>query len=390
MRLRMAIALAAGLLAVSAAQAQAVVTRVVSNTGTFCVKPSPNVPANQFTAIQPAVTASNANDRVVVCNGTYPEQVVIDNSGHSRDGIDVLANTVHGATILAPSTTLSSPEALVYINGTSNAHVRRFRIAGPGPGTGYSFWGVLVENQANKVAATVRDNIIADIREDSPGCPTCQPGTAVAVGRFLFPTAATGRANVIHNEIVRYNRFGVAVESTGSYAQVSTNTITGSGGAIDGPGSVGVSVQDRAGAYVSGNAISENRPAADPNGGYGIVVARTAVPSTYKGNTVFNNDIGIFLVSNGPDGELSNQLVAFNRVFSNGDLSTPAPDAGIVIEDVGPSSPAVGNKFNRNDARTNVGNDCEDDTSGTGTAGTGNTWTFNRGNDAFPSAICTP
>ena len=388
MRLRMLVALAVGLLAVSAAQAQAVVTRVVSNTGTFCIKPSPNVPANQFTAIQPAVTASNTNDRVVVCNGTYPEQVVIDNSGHSRDGIDVLANTVHGATIQAPST-LASPEAIVYINGTSNAHVRRFRIEGPGPG-GYSFFGVLVENQANKVAAIVRDNIIADIREDAPGCPACAPGNAVQVGRLVYPTEVPGRAYLIRNEIVRYNFRGVSVEETGSWAQVSLNTITGLGSVVDRSGPVGVSVSDRAGAYVNGNTISENRPPTDPFGGAGIVVARTAVPSTYKGNTVFHNDIGIELVSNGSGGELSNQLVQANRVFNNGDASTPAPDAGIVILDNAPTSLAVGNKFDRNDARTNVGNDCEDDTTGTGTAGTGNIWTFNRGNDSFPTAICTP
>src|SRR5204863_9058622 len=157
MRSRVMFLLAFGVVAVSAAPAQAVVTRVVSNSGTYCISPYPNVPANKFTTIQAAVTASNVNDRVVVCGGTYPEQVVIDNTGHSRDGIDVLANTIHGATIAAPSTTLSSPEAIVYISGTSNAHVRRFRIAGPGSGTGYSFFGVLVEHQANKVTATVRD-----------------------------------------------------------------------------------------------------------------------------------------------------------------------------------------------------------------------------------------
>jgi hypothetical protein len=46
------------------------------------------------------------------------------------------------------------------------------------------------------------------------------------------------------------------------------------------------------------------------------------------------------------------------------------------------------NWFNENDSRYNFELDCLDDTSGTGTAGTANTWTDNIGYDDFPDGIC--
>ncbi len=49
-----------------------------------------------------------------------------------------------------------------------------------------------------------------------------------------------------------------------------------------------------------------------------------------------------------------------------------------------------GNTFDCNGARSNGGADCRDDSMGSGTAGTANTWTFNRGIDASPPGICTP
>jgi hypothetical protein len=68
-----------------------------------------------------------------------------------------------------------------------------------------------------------------------------------------------------------------------------------------------------------------------------------------------------------------------NYVYAN---RTRLNGFGLVTEE------GFDNWFNENDSRYNFDLDCLDDTSGTGTAGTANTWTDNVGYDDFPDGIC--
>jgi nitrous oxidase accessory protein NosD len=49
-----------------------------------------------------------------------------------------------------------------------------------------------------------------------------------------------------------------------------------------------------------------------------------------------------------------------------------------------------GNTIHDNDFRGNHSSDCYDSTAGSGTPGTGNTWTDNLGDDSSPAGICAP
>jgi nitrous oxidase accessory protein NosD len=51
---------------------------------------------------------------------------------------------------------------------------------------------------------------------------------------------------------------------------------------------------------------------------------------------------------------------------------------------------ASGNSFHDNDFRGNLGVDCYDGSSGSGTASTANTWTNDLGNIQSPEGICIP
>src|SRR5690349_13445752 len=53
-------------------------------------------PTAQFTTVQAAVDAAGPGDDIVVCNGTYPEDVVISGD---KGGLRLRADVVHGATV---------------------------------------------------------------------------------------------------------------------------------------------------------------------------------------------------------------------------------------------------------------------------------------------------
>ncbi len=378
----LALPLAAAVFASAAGPALAAV-RTVDDDKVQC-------PSAQFTTIQSAVDAANPGDSIQVCNGLYREQVDI-----AKNNIDLLSKVVRGATISPPAGDLAEPRALVHITG-SNDKVRRFRIVGPGTGINESLrFGVLVDGQANKVGAQVLDNLIADIRDTQPAATST--GIGVKVGSFFNNVSSPGRAAVLRNEITRYQTAGVVVNETGSFATVGSNTIRGLGLITDSgnnappPAQTGIQIGYDAAADVNTNTVTENKYSGDSGeAGIGIDVIfnptakdpRGSTPSRVKGNKISNNDVGLLLY------DARNWLIETNVVQGNGDPSTAAPDGGISVGESGAPN-GNGNRLNRNDARGNAGLDCEDTTNGPGTAGTGNTWTRNRGSDASPAAICT-
>ncbi|HEX5911196.1 MAG TPA: hypothetical protein VFY44_11940 [Thermoleophilaceae bacterium] len=367
--------------------APAMATELVDNDKAQC-------PSAAHTTIQAGVDAASANEQVLVCNGVYREQVTID-----KDGIDLVSKVTRGATIKSPVTALSGPEALVHVDGGSNVKVRRFTIAGPGPGTVDSLrQGVLVENNnaAGVKEAQITDNLIQDIRDTEAAAN--EEGVGVRVGRAYANTS--GRASVLRNTIIRYQRGGVVVDGDGSFAAVATNTITGLGlltspvtpvpaqqGIQVGSGTAySASPRLEAAADINSNRISLNQySGGGGEASIGILVLgtdlakdpRSARVSRIQSNKVFKNDYGVYLL------DVENHLIRSNRVYENGDSGTAAPDGGMGAFETSPGA-GNNNRFDRNDARTNDGLDCEDGTSPL------NTWTGNRGVDDSPSTICAP
>lgn len=369
-------------LAVGAVPASA--TELVDNDKVQC-------PTATHTTIQAGVNAASPNEQVLVCNGVYREQVTIE--GPAKNGVDVLAQTIRGAVIRAPSTPLAAPQALVHVDNASGAKVRRFVIQGPGSGTVDTLRsGVLVENNADpgEQPAQVLTNLIQDIRDTEAAAN--ENGDGVRVGRDFAGTR--GRATVNGNEIVRYQKGGVVVDGDGSFAQVASNTIRGLGlntsPITPVPAQQGIQIGRNASATVTTNKITDNRfSGSGGEASFGILIFNTdrltptGAKSFYKGNQVSSNDIGVVLQ------DARNQNLETNRVVSNGDAGTAAPDGGIGVFETGPGL-GGGNILRSNEARTNEGLDCEDGTTGNGTHGTGNTWIGDRGVDDVPTTICTP
>jgi parallel beta-helix repeat protein len=407
-----------------------------SSPHTFFVDNTPlngDCPSASYPTIQAAVNASGPNDTVKVCPGTYPEQVRV--IGPNHDGLKLESLEPLQAIIQWPAVELS-PLALVYFNDVEGASIRGFTATGPFTFPGCSperHEGVLVDDAYD---IRITHNHITEIKNSNPALYGCQEGDAVSIGRRdLVPCTGTpGTARVEHNLIDEYQKNGVQVFNPGSSADVDHNEITGSRDPLVQViiASNGVVVICGAAADVDHNVISNNNYTPTPLSSGVIVAEAPPGSSSVDHNILFDNDYGIAV-------DTQNQLeVSHNDVFDHradgiylcGDMSFGCGPAtgnvvrsnkvednrgnGIALYDADANllksnhverngtpggdttdglrveSGSANNQIISNHMDDNVMHDCHDDSAGTGTAGTANTWRSNRGETENRPGLCRP
>src|SRR3954470_13046863 len=320
-------------------------------------------PNAQFTTVQSAVTAAAPGDRIKVCAGTYVEQVTIP---PGKDNLTLFSEGALQAVIKAPPV-MTDPKAIVRISGARNITLRHFTIAGPG-GTGCDSirYGVRVDEGGS---ALITDNHITEIHDTPLG--GCQNGVGVLIGRNF--EATTGVATVVHNLIDRYQKGGVVVDGRASgprsNAEVAFNEIVGVG-ATPVIAQNGIQVSRNAIANVHHNKVSRNNYGLPTFSSEAILLFEENPGTTVHHNDIFLNDDGIGLfTTNGT--EVSHNASAqndFDGVFADTDTS--------------------GNTISYNRAQQNHLFDCEDDSTGGGTAGTANFWIKHLGDTENRAGLC--
>jgi parallel beta-helix repeat protein len=382
-----------------------------------------------FATIQAAVTAASSGDHIKVCPGTYIEQVTIP---AGKDHLSLESMKPLQAIIQAPAVMVGI-KAIVRVAGAQDTGIKQFTIQGPGGGGCDSLeYGVRVDGGGS---ATIEKNHITHIR-DNP-FSGCQNGNAVQIGRKAEST--TGSASVKDNTIDDYQKTGVIVSNTGSYGTVEHNTILGVGPTAT-IAQNGIQISGGADASVKNNDVSGNiySPATVSSGGILIIDPGTV---TFENNTMHANDLNIYdqgassgvsiknnesygatydgidLISasgatvennkahdNGSDGiyltdTTTGNTLKNNELTSNGEDGINLDSAnnntlrdnktkGNAVDGVHASSSSMGNTIQNNDAKTNTVWDCQDESVGTGTAGTGNTWLNDKGVTSMPAGIC--
>ena len=124
---------------------------------------------------------------------------------------------------------------------------------------------------------------------------------------------------------------------------------------------------------VKNNTVTGNVYAGAPSSsGAGILLFQPGAV-TLDGNDVFGNDDGIDLIAT-VGAKVKNNKVHDNGVFD-----------GLFVD-----ADSSGNLFDGNKASGNAEHDCHDDSTGSGTAGTANTWKNNKGETANRAGICKP
>src|SRR5581483_8068378 len=219
---------------------------------------------------------------------------------------------------------------------------------------------------------TVRDNVISDIRSDPLS------GVQTGIGVWV-DTGST--ATVLNNAIVRYQKGGIVALDDGTHLIAAGNTITGAG-PTDVIAQNGVEVAVGAEAVVANNKISGNLYTGTDADAAGVI-AFQAGRVVVTGNRLTGNGIAVIgeeqtaplvVTANDVSGSASDgiSLDGVDKAVVAGNRVSGSARDGIAV--VGASS---GNTIVFNSARGSGLFDGFDDTTGSGTAGTADTWAFN-------------
>ena len=328
-------------------------------------------PGSTFPTIQSAVAAANSGDTILVCPGTYVEQVTIP---AGKNNLTLRSKTPLAAIIKAPAVMLA-PKAIVRVNGALNITISAFTITGPGSGPCDSLeYGVRVDMGGS---AFIRGNHITEIRDNPFG--GCQNGVGILVGRFS--EGQTGSALIRDNTIDKYQKGGIVVSNVGSRAGITDNDVKGIG-----PTALiaqnGIQISSGAKANVEDNEVSDNIYSPQTFASAGILLFEAGQVNV-EDNRVLRNDVNIFAFNSpGP-------IITANRV-SNGTFDgidlTDGTTGAIVSHNTSRNNAADGifidaastnNRITNNRLRGNGLFDAEDQSVGTRSCGTGNTWAHN-------------
>jgi hypothetical protein len=343
------------------------VTRVVDDDRKQC-------PRASFQRIQSAIHASAPGDRVEVCAGSYTEYLRIV----ERSRLELVARGA--VTVKFPRIVTRPvrrfPHALLYVNNSDEVDVRGFTLSGPfasgptcaEPKSREVHSGIAVESSGG---ALIADNTVTKMLAANPAMRTCESdGYGVLIRGGDNIGAAT--ADVVENRISRYQAAGVRVSDDQASARVEANTIDGAG--LSAPESaVGIHVFGNVDAFLEDNHVFGNTVPGGEHAGLGIFVSSTTRFVSLVGNVAERNDTNI--------------VVSFvrNALFVDNTALDAVTGSGILVGSI-----SRDNVFRGNSARRNATFDCQDQSRGSGTAGTANTWEDNIGERSSPAGICRP
>jgi hypothetical protein len=254
-----------------------------------------------FTTIQAAINASALGGTVLVCPGTYPEQLAIFHPITIR-GVDSAGSNLAlitmppggtGNQIYVQATGVNISD--VTVDGSNNGAT----VCGQGP-NGIYYW--LSSGTINHVV----------VRNEFPAVEItdCLSGDGIFVG-----TDNTGASNVtIENSSIHgFQANGIEVRGRGASATITRNSI---GGNVPGLSGNGIAVWFGASGNITGNSIINIlEPIAFPNffgAGYGVII-QCSQGVTVSGNTIGDTQAGITVYSGS---------VCPSRGYGNGDANT--------------------------------------------------------------------
>jgi hypothetical protein len=326
-----------------------------------------------YTTVQAAVNAASPGNTVYLCGTTpYHEQVIVTKS--------ITLTGDAGATIAAPDPWAASadplppqfardnlfvPQAIVLAWGHGvHLTISGLTIAGP---LGGSFtcaklqFGILVIDGAS---AQITHDAVTNIADADPALYGCQYGVGIQIGHKYWLNAAysadevedfTGSATITHTTVSGYQKDGIDIDGPGSSARISDSTVTGTGpasalGQIIAPN--GIEVARGAFAQILDNTVTGNQysgPGLASGDGillYGGCGAPLVRHVLVAGNTLVNNDVGVWLGNYDPGCGAASRVwtgdvVTRNRISDsavtnlNGFSTSPACGYQAGVQDLG-------------------------------------------------------
>ena len=337
-------------------------------------------PNAQFTSIQAAVAAAGPGDSVKVCPGTYTEQVVI---GPGKNGLTLFSEVPLAAVIKAPLVMLT-PMSIVTVDTATDVAIRQFTISGPFVASGCVGFpdrhtGVRVFNGS----ATIYGNHITAIHDASPLNFGCQDGVGVLVGRAI--QGQTGSAVIRQNLIDDYQKGGIVIDGSGSYAEIRQNEVVGSG-----PTPIiaqnGIQIGRDSHAVVDHNRVTRNAFGVPPvptdsADATGILLYNLTGGVQASYNDVYANEDGILVATFEGDFHTGSTI---NVEVSHNDSHDNALDGIVADEDTAENPIAYNRSFGNGEF------DCADFTTGSHNAPAlvANPWINDQGNTENRDGLC--
>ena len=281
----------------------------------------------QFATIQEAVNAATPGSRVLVCPGSYAEQVTINKPLTLRGA---KLSSTSGATIIAPqggvqanTSSLSSGNALaaqILVDSTWGVRISNLTVDGSNNGlttcSSPIFIGIFFRNASGVVSHTAVVNQVL-----GSGDAGCQSGLAI------FAQSGNGgssKVEILNNTVHGYQKNGITGNEIGTWVNVANNTVVGVGpttGAAENSIQVGFGA---AGKIVGNTAMDDvwsPDVITDPGDAASGILVYASGSVLVRENIVANTQFGIALVTDvtgGPpadNNEVVENLVSASHVF---------------------------------------------------------------------------
>ena len=280
------------------------------------------------TTIQIAVTASAAGGTVIICPGTYREQVTIMKNltvkgvaAGNRDQV-VITSPTSGVVTNAADLFNAFPVAaqiLVACNATvPNVTVSLSNITVDGSGNGITgcspdLRGIYYENASGSIAnVATRNQVLA------AGLIGCQSGEGIFVQSGYGSTTKQHNVSILNNSVHMFQKNGITGDGSMLTVNISGNYIVGQG-PTNGAAENGIQVSDGTAGKVVNNTTIDEIWAPDTAGDTGDAASGILIYSSQNieiaNNTVGSTQFGIVTVSNSIDGPADHTNIHDNRVM---------------------------------------------------------------------------
>jgi parallel beta-helix repeat protein len=326
----------AGLFAVAqSAHAQALPYPSYNGTTLIVDDDKVQCPTAGYTTIQSAVDAASPNSSIVVCPGTYPEQITITKPVqiYGQNGALVIP------TNMTANVSASEPTAAVIaVLNTSDVNIIGLIIDGSKSGI-VECAPFLVGVYFHGASGTLYHNTVRNMAlpADLNGC---QSGDAVDADSMGTPVQVT----ISNNSIVGYQKNGVTANDAKTTATIQNNVIGGAG-RTNGAAQNGIQVGFGATGSIINNSVSNNYylPCNDvttcTTASTGILVVESDGVAI-DGNTLESNQLSIYV--EGDKNTVQQNLVANSAIVDgitlagNNNIATlnrvyHSDDAGVVV-----------------------------------------------------------
>jgi nitrous oxidase accessory protein NosD len=402
--IRVSLVLTTGLMMFGIAPANAAATLLVDDDGAGVPGNCNAATPTPYTTIQSAVDASAPGDTVQVCRGTYTENVTVNKALNIRGAKPGVNGT--RAVVLANESVVhtSNPDLPIFMLEADGITVNGFLIEGNTNNVGIqtrpNFSGYQILNNI------VRQNVFGIYLHGSGEATTLvrrnllqgnnQPGAASGNGIYSDQGALgiTIQANTFRNHI----NAGVLFATAGT--EQESIIIQNNRSMNDSSFAVLFNVQN---AQVVANRTEDTIPGDDVGQGSaifvggdsdGILIQRNVLVSPAFSGIAIRDTLQVFSGA-------ANVQVLGNTVTGaeNNGIDVTADDFAAVsarnnalrnndVDGIFFGAATNGNQIRGNTASGNDNLDCEDDSTGSGTAGTANTWVNNNGGTDSPDGIC--